>query len=233
MEDESHALETNAVTWMPSGTIHGFDALAPSDAIVLSMADDFVREQLRSIGGARLLNLLSRPAIHRAEADEAGELNMLFTGLEREYALNDWGQADAIGARARLIMIMLVRLATRDHAATDGLVSGSALMPRFLNLIEEHLSDRLTVAGYAGKLGTTPYLLNRASRIEMGMRASELVRARQMQEARRLLLFTTMAVAEVGARIGYEDPSHFTRAFTRHVGQTPRLWREERMKVSP
>ena len=46
-----------------------------------------------------------------------------------------------------------------------------------------------------------------------------------MQEARRLLAYTLMDVAEVGYRLGYEDPSYFSRAFRRETGLSPSAFR--------
>jgi AraC-like DNA-binding protein len=42
-----------------------------------------------------------------------------------------------------------------------------------------------------------------------------------LQEARRLLLAGDVDAATAGYRVGYGDPSHFSREYKRHFGQAP------------
>jgi len=44
--------------------------------------------------------------------------------------------------------------------------------------------------------------------------------------ARALLGGSSMAVREVAARVGFEDPYHFSRFFKRHTGTSPRTYRQ-------
>jgi AraC family transcriptional activator of pobA len=48
---------------------------------------------------------------------------------------------------------------------------------------------------------------------------------RALLEARRLLLYSNLSVAEVAYAIGFEDSAYFSRFFARHSGQSPRDWR--------
>ena len=44
-------------------------------------------------------------------------------------------------------------------------------------------------------------------------------------EARRLLRYTDMTAAMIGYSLGFDDPSYFTRFFTRETGLAPRQYR--------
>jgi AraC family transcriptional activator of pobA len=46
-----------------------------------------------------------------------------------------------------------------------------------------------------------------------------------MVEAKRLLLYTGMTVAEVGYDLGFEDPAYFTRFFAEREGRAPSAFR--------
>ena len=52
-----------------------------------------------------------------------------------------------------------------------------------------------------------------------------LVFDRQVQEARRLLIFTAASINEIGYRLGFNDPAYFSRFFTRETGTTPGRYR--------
>jgi hypothetical protein len=43
----------------------------------------------------------------------------------------------------------------------------------------------------------------------------------RLQEARRLMLSEDLDAAEAGYRVGYDDPSHFSREYKRHFGEPP------------
>jgi AraC-like DNA-binding protein len=43
----------------------------------------------------------------------------------------------------------------------------------------------------------------------------------RLQEARRLLLAGEVDVARAGYRVGYDDPSHFSREYKRLFGEPP------------
>jgi AraC family transcriptional regulator len=48
----------------------------------------------------------------------------------------------------------------------------------------------------------------------------------RIERGRNLLRHTPLSVAEVAGRLGYESQSAFAKAFRRHVGMTPRLFRD-------
>ncbi|MBS1528195.1 MAG: helix-turn-helix domain-containing protein, partial [Bacteroidetes bacterium] len=97
----------------------------------------------------------------------------------------------------------------------------------FLHLLEKQPSLKNTVAYYAGLLHTTPQNLNAACRKHAGMAAGDVIAVYINQEARRLLLYTSMAVSGIAFQLDFSDPSHFIRYFKRHNGATPQQYRSQ------
>ncbi len=54
-----------------------------------------------------------------------------------------------------------------------------------------------------------------------GMSPIQYQKRLRLQEARRLLLSTTIEAADAAFQVGYESPSHFSREYTRMFGQPP------------
>ncbi len=46
-----------------------------------------------------------------------------------------------------------------------------------------------------------------------------------MVEAKRHLCHSEMPISEIAARLGYDDPLYFSRAFKHAVGHSPRTFR--------
>ena len=216
--------------WMPAGVVHGFRVTGGSDAVVLSMSDDFAREQLSHLAGLAGNRLFQDPFVLPLDSAATAWLTSLFARMEREYGSQQAGQVECIGALARLALTETLRI---KHGGEEGVAAGGNIEPsllvRFMALVEARLGQRPGVEDLARELGSTPYLLNRACQTGLGMRASEVVRVRHMQEAKRLLLFTALSISEIGAITGYPDPAHFTRSFRALTGQSPREWRDQRI----
>lgn len=47
----------------------------------------------------------------------------------------------------------------------------------------------------------------------------------RLTEARRLLAFTLLPVAEIGYRLGFPDPAYFSRRFRAATGESPSVYR--------
>ena len=52
--------------------------------------------------------------------------------------------------------------------------------------------------------------------------------SRRLQEARLLLLTTTLSVKEIRNRVGIADASNFTHQFQKEIGMSPTMYREGR-----
>ena len=218
--------------WIPPGAIHGFEVEHGSEAIVLSMSHDFARAQLGTATGQDGFAHLQRKMMVPFASGSYAWVKSLFERMEFEYAVAQLGHIEAIGSLARLVIAEAQRFEEGEDSTSFVVPDSDAvLLTRFLELVDEQLRNRKTVAALASELGTTPYLLNRASVNALGMRAAEVMRVRHIQEAKRLLLFTALKVKQIGALVGYPDPAHFARTFHGITGQSPQSWRKARIDV--
>lgn len=129
----------------------------------------------------------------------------------------------ALRAQAYRLLVSMQRL-DRGLAASPADAS-RALARRFTALVEERFALAEAVGDYAGRLHVTPRYLNQCVQAALGRTASEVILARRMLEARRLLLYTPLGVGAIGERLNFGDASYFVRAFKRHAGETPLAFR--------
>jgi AraC-like DNA-binding protein len=81
------------------------------------------------------------------------------------------------------------------------------------------------VEDYAELMGCSVRTLTRACLAATGGSAKQLIDERVALEAKRLLATTDVPVADVGRRLGFDEPTNFGRFFAREVGQTPGAFR--------
>ncbi len=103
--------------------------------------------------------------------------------------------------------------------------SSETRLTRFRKLVNENFMTETGVEFYADKLCVTANYLNRIVRQALGQSTKGYIQCRRMEEACRLLRYTSLPVADISERLGFDTPSYFSRAFAKYVGQTPLQFR--------
>jgi len=105
------------------------------------------------------------------------------------------------------------------------LLKGSRLsepaIQKVCEYIEANLCTQITLEALAALVHLSPFHFARCFKATIGLAPHQYMIARRMELAKRLLLTTTLTVAEIAWSIGYENLSHFRRLFTMHIGVTP------------
>lgn len=114
-----------------------------------------------------------------------------------------------------------------ERAATDLAQAGPAELIDVRRAIRVLLMARRCSRGsVARQLGLHERTLGRRLQAT-GTTFQRLLNETRAEIAKQLLRDTRVTVARVGTSLGYEDPTVFTRAFTRWTGKTPREFRAE------
>ena len=124
---------------------------------------------------------------------------------------------------------LLARLAIlqgRQHAHEAPPSAAMLRFKRFQQLVDERFSQWHQVASYADQLGYTEKSLARAVAATMGTTAKVFIAARINLEAKRLLVHTDLAVAAIADKLGFEEPTNFSKFFKREAGCTPAEFRK-------
>ncbi len=102
-------------------------------------------------------------------------------------------------------------------------------IPRWLVRVSELLRERCAaswnLADVAAEAGVHPVYLAGAFRRHLGCTVGQYVRQQRILLACRQLVGTSNSLAEIAAKAGFADQSHFNRLFKRHVGLTPAAYR--------
>ncbi|MCE7064069.1 AraC family transcriptional regulator [Dyadobacter sp. CY326] len=83
-----------------------------------------------------------------------------------------------------------------------------------------------TPQDYADRLAVHTNHLNRALKEVTGRTTTQLINERIMQEARTLMLHSNWTISQIGNSLGFEEATHFARAFRQHTGKTPSAFRQ-------
>lgn len=131
-----------------------------------------------------------------------------------------------------ILDLILTTCAARYHVNENLLAKGKGqiLVKRFFHLVEENNQKNLSLSEYANLIGVTPNHLTQTVKLFTGKTSSQIIKAKQLLEIKRLLVHTSMNVSEIANQLNFEDQSYFTRFFKRETGITPMQYRTDAFK---
>ena len=100
------------------------------------------------------------------------------------------------------------------------------IMEKAKKFIEENYRENITREDVALVAYVTPNYFSKLFWNHMGMNLREYINRLRIDEAKRLLLSTSMSVSEIASYVGYYNISYFSTVFRKLVGTSPVEWRE-------
>jgi AraC family transcriptional activator of pobA len=230
IEGTRTALKAPSIVLLPSASVHAFRFSAETQGYVLTIAPDALADGADDAGYAPFQQWLAVPRI--LELDGQSEwlerLRLLLERLAEEFRRPDSLHTPVCAWLARSVLWLVGQELARDRELPAGSARQHRWLAQLRGLIEQHYAEHWSVKRYARTLGLTEGRLNRLVQALQGKSVFGLVQARLALEARRRLTYVAMPVNQVANELGFKDPAYFCRFFKRHVGVSPRDFRQHR-----
>ena len=149
--------------------------------------------------------------------------------------LHELNEANVVGRlyANSLATGLAIQLVRRYSSLKDIHVGHGGMAPHKLRkaiaLIDHHLSDeeegRVGLRAVASDVRMSYFHFSRAFKQAMGMTATNYIAERRIERAKKMLEETEMPISEIALRSGFSSQSHFTTAFRRLAGATPKAFR--------
>lgn len=218
-----YALAAPTAIQIPPDTVHNFSFEPETEGWFVTAPEEYVAALFDQ--QAQLGQDLSIASVFRPHAPEA--ISVLFSSAAVEHQTPRSARADVLGAWLTLIVFAFARAAEARRAQAEaGADRRLTLVRRFRELLDGLDGKKMSLTDLAEQLGVTTTHLTRVCRETIGQPASALIEARVIAAAKRDLVFTPMTVAEVGYRLGFADPAHFSKFFSQRAGSTPSAFRD-------
>ena len=214
VDGTAYSLGDDSFLFVPAQAVHSFVFQPMTEGLVTSfpmnvvssinLGSETVRQRLaRTFSGAATPDLISLANLIEATMAHVGPFR---------------GQR-ALGLAHSLLASLAELVDGNERAfATGRLTALDAL-------IAAHVGEGWTVSDYAAALLVSAGHLSRLCRNATGLGAAAYIEQYAMNEACRLLAFTALPVSEVGYRLGFSDPSYFSKRFRRMRNETPTAYR--------
>jgi AraC-like DNA-binding protein len=139
------------------------------------------------------------------------------------------GSREMLGRMMEVLFFeMLRRFIGRLPAGSIGWLGAVAdpIVSRVLQRIHNEPMRDWTVEQLAAEVGSSRSVLAERFKAILGKPPIQYLSEWRLQLAGNLLSDGTRSIAEVAGEVGYESEAAFSRAFKRHRGTSPGLWRQ-------
>ncbi|MEV6926545.1 AraC family transcriptional regulator [Dactylosporangium sp. NPDC051485] len=99
---------------------------------------------------------------------------------------------------------------------------------RAITTMHENLGERLTVDDMARAAMFSKFHFTRVFQRTTGVSPGRFLSALRLQQAKRLLVSTSLSVVDISMQVGYNSVGTFSSRFSRSVGMSPTVYRRRR-----
>ena len=206
---------------VPSNVVHGFQYRAGAEGSVVTISDLYLQDLLRREAEFRTLFACPRALPHKPD-----QFDRSLQELSRELSWTAPGHASAVEALLISMLVSAVRLIHEAVVLEQPHGAAAALVARFREAVEANYRTNTQVECFAQSLGVSAKRLRAACLRAAGTTPLRIIQDRLLVEAKRLMLYSNMTVAETAYYLGFDDPAYFTRFFARGCGASPRSFRK-------
>lgn len=172
-------------------------------------------------------NIFEIPKVDQSEAGLQNTLN-IFSTIQEELVSKDYSSEEMIRIYLKQLIIQATRAWRKQNLEGSSLPvpAEEDLFRNFSRLVEIHYRSKHSVSEYADLLGIAPKsLATRLKKLKLE-NPNEVIKARIVLEAKRLMMYTDSSIKEISYQLGYDDPAYFNRIFHQKAGCTPATFKK-------
>ena len=121
---------------------------------------------------------------------------------------------------------LLQYYAARKHPLHNSISLSQKSIQQAIEYINEYLTEDLSLEAIATSIGMSKYHFCRLFRQEMGLTPWQYVIQQRIEAAKRLLANPQLSIAQISRRLGFSTQGQFTNFFRKHVGVSPKQYRQ-------
>jgi transcriptional regulator GlxA family with amidase domain len=132
---------------------------------------------------------------------------------------------DAMQETARFLLVDPPASAPRQPGFSPELAHGDAAILKVQQWLQREGTRHVTIAAMAAQANLEPRTFLRRFHKATGYKPTEYCQHQRVDDAREMLVATSLAVDQIAWHVGYGDPASFRKVFTRSTGLSPRDYR--------
>lgn len=232
IDDHAYHNLKNVLFFISKGQTHLWKDVTRVKGIFINFNEAFLLESCisrSSMWEVLLFRELARESAIYLGKEQSDIIKHLFSRMLKEFDEKEKYYASALRSLIDIMLIELSRtidMERRIGQDANEQLNSNQVAYHFQMLLDQKVSENLTVSEFAQILGVSQGELNRQLKRTTGYSAGALIREGQIMEIKRLLVSTDLRIAEIAKRMNFQDAAYLCRAFKKATGISPGDYRK-------
>jgi AraC-like DNA-binding protein len=218
------------------GHLKSYELKEAKEAFIIILTEKFLRENVQlEIFNEFPFLLAEIVPPNKLSNNEYAEFEILYKQIVNEFGKNSPYKNKILG---NLITILLLKIKENCWSDYDPIEEGSRdsqIIRSFKQLLEikfkeilesEQTENKLQVQDLANELYLHPNYLSSVIKSKTGKTVNDWISNRTLSIAKTLLNNTSLSSKEVAYKLGFSEPTHFSRFFKKHTKLSPTAFRK-------
>lgn len=236
LDDNKFPFDSGTIYFTNPGHIKSYELYESNDSFIITLSENFLRENVHSKIYEEFPFLLAEivPPQKMSENDFE-EFEILYKQILNEFNKDSEYRNKILG---NLFMVVLLKIKEKFWSNYNPIEEGnrnSQIVKSFKQLLESEFSKvmdndqndgKLLVMYFADRLNMHPNYLNSVIKSKTGRTVNDWISKRTLSVAKSLLKNTSLSSKEIAYKLGFSEPTHFSRFFKNHTQLSPGTFRK-------
>jgi AraC family transcriptional regulator, transcriptional activator of pobA len=236
LDDNKFPFGSRTIYFTNPGHLKSYELHESKDAYIIALSDNFLRENVHSQIYAEFPFLLAEIVPpQKLSVNDFEEFVILYEQILNEFKRDSRYKNKILG---NLFTVLLLKIKEKFWSNYNPIEEGnrnSQIVKSFKQLLEsefrkaidrEQNESKLQAQYVAEKLHLHPNYLNSVIKSKTGRTVNDWISKQTLTAAKNLLISTSYSSKEIAYKLGFSEPTHFSRFFIKHTRLSPATFRK-------
>lgn len=219
---ENHDINASSVLYVPEGEVSSIKSKQNKLSGFFILIENKVVSSI--VSKVELSDLLAIEPVIRLNSENDHWFNAICDLLYNEISSNKPNRKVGEG----LLQALLHKLIALNNGKKT-ISRQNEIANNFKQLLNTYFREHKSVEFYAKELNVSQNYLNRCVKAHYNKSCKHLVQETTVLQSQVLMFETSKNISEISFKMGFEDPSYFSRVFKKITGQPPSAFKKQIM----
>lgn len=237
LDDHKFPFDSRTIYFTNPGHIKSYELHESKEAFIITLSEKFLRENVHpEIYGNFPFLLAEKVAPKKLSQNDFEEFENLYKQILIAFKRDSRYKNKILG---NLFMVLLLKIKEKfwlDYNPMEEGERDSQIVKSFKKLLELEFRNvrvkkqyevKLQVQDFAEKMTLHPNYLNSVIKSKTGRTVNDWISKRTLSVAKSLLINTSFSSKEISYKLGFSEPTHFSRFFKRQTQLSPTSFRKK------
>lgn len=236
LDDKQFPFNSGTFYFTNPGHVKSYELHESKEAYIIALSDNFLRENVHTeiFGEFPFLLAEMAPPVKLTQ-DVFDEFYILYNQILIEFKRESGYKNKILGNLFTVLLLKIKEKFWQNYNPIEEGNRNSHIVKSFKQLLESEFrkvidkdrdGNKLQAQYLAEKLNLHPNYLNSVIKSKTGRTVNEWISGQILVAAKNLLLSTSLSSKEISDKLGFSEPTHFSRFFKKHTRLSPGSFRK-------